>query len=246
MVPTDRKTFREFCLRNLGWPILEINLDEDHVDDRIDEALQYYRDYHFDGSDKIYYKHQLSQTDITNKYITLPENIFGAVKIFSLTSRVSSISNLFGVQYQLALNELYTFSSYSLIPYYMGMMHLNLIDELLVGEKQIRYSRHRNRLYVDMDWSYIHPNEFLLVEAFEVIDPAIYPDVWGDRWLGKYATQLIKRNWGAVLSKFPGTQLTGGIQFNGQKYFDDADAEIKRLEDEMLNSYSLPSAFILG
>lgn len=245
-IPTDRKTFKDYCLRQLGWPVIEINLDDDNIEDRIDEALKYYADFHFDGTERIYYKHLITSTDITNKYITLPENIIGAVRIFNVTSRLTGISNMFGVQYQLALNELYLFSSYSMIPYYMGLQHLELIDELLVGEKPIRYNRHRNILHIDMDWSIVKEGQFLMVEAFQVVDPEVYPDVWGDRWLQNYCTQLIKRNWGAVMKKFTGMAMPGGIQFSGQQTWEEADAEIKRLEDEMHSTYSLPSTIFIG
>lgn len=246
-VPADRKSFKEYCLRNLGWPVLEINLDDDQIEDRIDEGLKYFFDFHYDGSERIYYKHQVTQTDKDNKYITLPENIIGAVRIFNIGSRMTNINNLFGIQYQLALNELYTFSSYSMVPYYMGIMHLNLIDQLLVGEKPIRYSRHRNRLHVDMDWKYIEEGQFMIVEAWEVIDPNQFSDVWADRWLAKYVTQLIKRNWAFTMSKFTEMVLPGGTRFNANKWYDDADAEIKRLEEEMMNTYSLPAqALMIG
>lgn len=246
-VPTTRETFKDNCLRRLGWPTIEINLDDDTVEDRIDEALDYYMDFHKDGSERVYYKHQITQTDIDNKYITLPENIIGAVRIFNIGSRLSSINNLFGIQYQLALNELYTFSSYSMIPYYMGIMHLELIDQLLVGEKPIRYNRHRNRLHIDMAWTYVKVDQFLLVEAFEVVNPETFPDVWKDRMLQEYCTQLIKRNWGQVMKKYSGMTLPNGVTFNGQQIYDEAEAAIRELKEEFINTYSLPSqAFLIG
>lgn len=240
-VPTTRSDFKDYCMRDLGWPVIAINLDDDQIEDRIDEALKYYYDFHMDGNERIYYKHVITQENKDNKYIELPENIIGAVRIFNIGSRMSSINNLFGVQYQLALNELYTFSSYSMIPYYMGIMHLELIDQLLVGEKPIRYNRHRNILHVDMDWTYIEVGQYMLVEAFQIVDPEEFPDVWGDRWLFKYATQLIKRNWGNVLKRYSGMTMPNGITFNGQIIYDEAVAEIQRLEEEMANTYSLPS-----
>lgn len=245
-LPTNRTTFKDYCLRNLGWPVIEINLDDDQIEDRIDEALAYYMDFHHDGAERIYYKHQITQLDKDNKYITLPENIIGAVRIFNIASRMQSINNLFGVQYQLALNELYMFSSYSMIPYYMGIQHLELIDQILVGEKPIRYNRNINKLYVDMDWDIIQTGQWMLVEAWQVVDPDTYPDVWKDRWLAKYCTQLIKRNWGSVLTKYNGMSLPGGIQFNGQQKWEEANSEILRLEEEMYNTYSLPSTIFIG
>lgn len=248
MTPASRSEFRDYVMRSLGWPVIQIEVSDEQIDDRIDEALKFYMDWHSEGSERTYYKHQITSEDKVNKYITLPENIIGAVKVFNINSRMSSINNLFGIQYQLALNELYTFSAYSMIPYYMGIMHLELIDQLLVGEKPIRYNRHRNRLHVDMDWNYIEVGQFMLVEAWEVVLPDVYTDVWGDRWLYLYAQALIKKQWGTILKKYGRTMmLPSGIQFSGQEIYDEAKDEIEKLEDFMYNTYSLPAqALMIG
>jgi hypothetical protein len=245
-IPTNRNDFKEYCLRKLGKPVIEINVDDDQVDDRIDEALKYYADYHFDASDKIYYKHQVTQQNITDKYITLPENIIGAVRVFPIADPMVRSDDLFNIRYQIALNDLYTLTSVSMIPYYMVMEHLALITELLVGQQPIRYTRHKNRLYVDMNWDKINVGEFLLVEAYEVVDPNQYADVWSDRWLQNYATAKIKYQWGSNLTKFSGMQLPGGVQFNGEKIFNDAQQEIEKMEAEMISSYSLPVSDMVG
>jgi hypothetical protein len=244
--PTTKATFKEYCLRKLGKPVIEINVDEDQVDDRVDEALRYWYDYHFDGSERVYYKHAITETDVANKYITLPENIIGAVSIFSMGDPSIRSDDLFNIRYQIALNDLYTLTNVSLVPYYMVMEHLALMNELLVGKQPIRYSRHKDRLHVDMDWNTVAVGEFLLVEAYEVIDPETWTDAYNDRWLQNYATTLIKEQWGSNLTKFTGMSLPGGVQFNGEKIYDDAVAERKKLEDEMISSYSLPVLDMIG
>jgi hypothetical protein len=238
--PTNKAEFKEYCLRKLGKPVIEINVDDDQVDDRIDEALRYYWDYHFDGSELIYYKHQVTDADKANKYITLPENIIGAVSIFSVGDPSVRADDLFNIRYQIALNDLYTLTNVSLVPYYMVMEHLGLLTELLVGKQPIRYSRHKNKLFVDMDWNTFFAGQFLLVQAYEVIDPDVYIDVWNDRWLQNYATVLIKEQWGANLTKFTGMNLPGGVQFNGEKIYNDAVDARTKMEQEMISSYSLP------
>jgi hypothetical protein len=245
-VPTTRATFKAYCLRKLGAPVIEINVDDDQVEDRIDEALKYYWDYHFDGTERVYYKHQVTETDITNKYITLPENIIGAVSIFNVGDPSIRSDDLFNIRYQIALNDLYTLTSVSMVPYYMAMEHLSMLTEMLVGKQPIRFNRHTDRLYVDMDWNSFNAGQFLLVEAYQVVDPETYTDAYGDRWLQNYATELIKRQWGANLTKFTGMQLPGGVSFNGEKILDDATAAIAKMEEEMISSYSLPILDMIG
>ena len=245
-VPTTREEFKEYCLRKLGKPVIEINVDDDQVDDRIDESLKYFADYHFDGSDKVYYKHQVVEQDRLNKYIVLPENIMGAVRVFPIADPIVRSDDLFNIRYQIALNDLYTLTSVSMVPYYMTMEHLSLISELLVGQQPIRFTRHKNRCYIDMDWDKIKNGEFLVIEAYEVIDPEQWTDVWSDRWLQQYVTAKIKYQWGSNLTKFSGMSLPGGVQFNGERILDDSQREIEKLESEMIATYSLPVSDMIG
>jgi len=245
-VPTTRDEFKAYCLRKLGSPVIEINVDDDQVEDRIDEALRYYWDYHFDGTEKIYYKHLITETDKINKYIPLPENIIGAVRIFPIADTLVGSNDIFNIRYQIALNDLYSLTSVSMVPYYMTMEHIALLQELLVGQQPIRYNRHKDRLYVDMDWNRSLTTQYLVVEAYEVVDPEVYSDVYADRWLLNYATAKIKYQWGSNLTKYSGMQLPGGVQFNGERILEDAAQEITKMEQEMISSYSLPVADMIG
>lgn len=244
-VPTSRDEFKEYCLRKLGKPVIEINVDDDQVDDRVDEALRYYWDYHFDGSDKEYYKYQITDTDKANGYITLPENIIGAVSIFDISGMVGA-GDIWNINYQIALNDLYALSSFQLLPYYMMRTQLENIQQMLVGKKPIRYNRNKNRLYVDMNWDIVNTGSWLIVEAYSIVDPELFQDVWGDRWLQRYASCLIKQQWGTNLTKFTGMKLPGGLEFNGQKMYDDSTTERAELEKEMIYSYSLPASDMIG
>lgn len=244
-VPTTRAEFTENCLRRLGKPVIEINVDDDQVSDRVDEALRYYWDYHFDGSEKTYYKKQIDATDISNKYITMPENIIGVVNIFDLGSALG-LGNLFNIRYQIALNDLYTLTSVSMVPYYMAMSHIQFLEQMLVGKKPLRYNRHINKLYIDMSWDEMTPGDYIIVEAYQVVDPDVYTDAWGDRWLQRYAACLIKQQWGTNLKKFEGMKMPGGLTFNGQKIYDEATQERADLEREMIYTYSLPATDMIG
>lgn len=244
-LPTSRATFKEYCLRALGKPVIEINVDDDQVDDRIDEALKYYWDYHFDGSEKIYYKYQVTDQTKIDRYVPMPENVIGVVNLFPIGQALNT-NNLFNIRYQIALNDLYTLTSVSMVPYYMALQHVQFLEQMLVGQQPIRYNRHMNRLYVDMDWNIISSGDFIVAEAYQIVDPDVYTDAWSDRWLLRYATCLIKQQWGTNLKKFTGMQLPGGIQFNGQKIYDEALEERNTLERDMITSYSLPVTDFIG
>ena len=235
-VPATRAQFKEYCLRKLGKPVIEINVDDDQVEDRIDESIRYFWDYHFDGSHRTYYKHLVTDTDKTNKYITMPENIIGAINIFDIGDAVNT-NNLFNIRYQIALNDLYTLTSQSMVPYFMAMQHIQFLEELLVGKQPIRYERHRDRLHIDMDWDKVDVGHYIIVEAYEVVDPDTWTDAWGDRWLQNYATVLVRENWGLNLTKFSGMQLVGGVTFNGEQILSEARAEREKMEEEAIRSY---------
>jgi len=243
--PTTRADFKEWCLRKLGKPVIEINVDDDQVEDRIDESLSYYWDYHFDGTERTFLKHVVTADNKTNKYIAVPENIIGVINLFDIGDSLS-VNNLFNIRYQFALNDIYDMSNYSLTHYMMAMQHIQFIEELLVGKQPIRYNRHVNRLYIDMDWERVNVGDYIVAECYQIVDPATYSDVYKDRWLQNYCSAKIKYQWGTNLTKFIGMQLPGGVQFNGEQILNDAQAEIQRLEEEMINSYSLPVMDMVG
>ena len=244
-LPTNREEFKQYCLRRLGAPVSQINVDEDQIQDRIDDALNIYWDINFDGTEKQYYKALVTEEAIMNKYVTLPDNIIGAVHVFPIGSSLST-NNLFNIRYQIALNDLYDLTATSMVPYYMAMQHIQLLEQLLVGLQPLRYNRRTNKLYLDMDWEKTNPGDFLVVEAYQIVDPEEYPKVWSDRWLLKYATELIKKQWGENLIKYTNVSLPGGMQFNGEKIYNDAAAEIEKMEASMLTGFSTPVAFMMG
>lgn len=243
--PTNRTEFKEYCLRKLGKPVIEINVDQDQVEDRIDEALTYYWDYHFDGTEKMYMKRQITQEDKDNGYVPVPENVIGVVNLFPIQGYLTG-SGIFSAQYQFVLNNLHDFVNYDLINYYMSFQHLAFMQELLSGRQPIRYNRHMNRLYIDMNKDKVNVGDYIVYECYQIVDPATYTDVWKDRWLQNYATAKIKYQWGTNLTKFIGLNLPGNVQFNGERILEDAAEEIKRMEEEMISSYSLPVADMIG
>ena len=269
-IPTSKSTFKEYCLRSLGKPVIEINVDEDQVDDRIDEALQYFAQYHYDGVERVYLKHAITQAEIdragtnssetaTDKvdnsitaawtegkgFIPVPDSVMSVIKIFDFTDK--NTTNMLDIRYQLRLNDLYDFSSESIIHYQMTRQHLDYLDHILVGEKPIRFNQHQNRLYIDMDWTNdLAVGEFLIIEAYRKLNPDTYTDIYDDIYLKRYATALIKRQWGANLSKFEGVQMLGGVTLNGAKIFEEAQADIEKLEEQIQLAYELPPNYMIG
>ena len=243
--PTTRAQFKEYCLRKLGKPVIEINVDADQIEDRIDEALSYYWDYHFDGTEKVYARRQMTQEDIDNGYIAVPDNVIGVVNIFPISGNLSG-SGMFSAEYQFVLNNLHDFVNYDMVNYYMTFQNLAFMQELLTGRQPIRYNRHVNKLYIDMNKDKIGVGSYIIYECYQVVDPNVYQDVWKDRWLQNYATAKIQESWGRNLTKFTGMSLPGGIQFNGEKILDDAREDIRKMEDDMISSYSLPVTDMIG
>jgi len=252
---TSRSEFKGYCLRRLGFPVIEINVDDDQIEDRIDDALQYWQDYHFDGLQKVYYIKKILQTDINQKYIDLSNakdasnnalEIVGVTRIFPLTDSQASV-NMFDLRYQLRLNELYDFTSASYINYTLTQQHLRSLEIMFTGEVPIRYQRHMQKLYIDWSWGYdIFVDDVVIAECYAVINPDVYTKVWNDRWLKEYATALIKRTWGNNMKKFSGLQLPGGVTLNGDKVYEEATEEIERLEKEMENNYGSPLEFFMN
>lgn len=253
---SSRQELKDYCLRRLGFPVIEINVDDDQVEDRIDDTLQYWQDYHFDGLQKIYYVKLVDQTDIDNKYIDLSNvtdssnnrlEIVGVTRIFPVQDSQATV-NMFDLRYQLRLNELYDFTSASYVNYTLTMQHLRSLELLFTGEVPIRFQRHMERLYIDWAWgsSQAPTGTVVVAEAYANIDPEVYSKVWNDRWIKEYATALIKRTWGNNLKKFSGLQLPGGVTLNGDKIYEEAAEEIKALELEMQDKYELPVSWFMN
>lgn len=244
-IPSSREQLKDWCLRQLGFPVIEINVDDDQVEDRIDEALQYFQQFHFDGVERWYLKHQLTQENISNGWIPITENIIGVTRIFPISSSNATV-NMFDLRYQLRLHELYDFTSTSYVNYVLTMQHIRTLDMLFSGEQPIRFNRHTDKLYLDMNWAMNQPGEWLVIEGYIIVDPDTYTDVYNDRMLKKLTTAYIKKQWGNNMKKFGGMQLPGGIMMNGQQVYDEAVQEIEALEEKIRDTYEEPPMFILG
>ena len=244
-VPTSRATLISYCKRQLGDGVVTINISTDQESDAIDNALQYYQDYHYDAIQRTYVSHQVTSTDKTNKYITIDDSITGIINVFPVSS--SSSTNMFDIRYQIRLNDLFDLVNVSMTQYHMTKSQLALIDDVLVGSHPYDYSRHMDRLHIHMDWTNdIELSEYLILECYKILDPETYTQVYNDRWLKRYATALMKRQWGQNLIKYDGMTLPGGLTYSGSTILDAATTEIETLESEMSLAYELPLDFLTG
>ena len=277
--PTTRQELVDYCLRQLGAPVLEINVDDDQIDDLVDDAIQYFNERHFDGVERMYLKYQISDDDIkrasgsgtdgvgivtttgtanvsgigtitsnfyeNSNFIQVPDSVVGIERIFKFDT--SSISGgMFSIKYQLFLNDLYYFNSVELLQYTMTKRYLEDIDFLLTTDKQIRFNKRQNRLYLDIDWKAQSKDTFLVIDCFRALDPTEFTKVFNDSFLKRYLTLLIKRQWGLNMMKFSGTRLPGGIELNGRQYYEDAERELADIKQRMSLEYELPPLDFIG
>lgn len=314
--PTTRRQFKDYCLRRLGFPVIDINVDEDQVEDRIDDALQFFEDYHFDGVEKLFMKHKITDEDISRRWIYVPDAVAFVTGIFPFDDSNSSI-NMFDLRYQLRLHDLYDFTSVSYVSYEITMQHIQTLNLLFSGKPQFRFNRKQNKLFLDVDWDRdLQAGEYVIVECYRAMRPdtvtltgtvtgntssntligygttfdqeivendfilidgqskqvrninsatqitlvgpmssnvdnvsvtvAGISDVWNDRFLKRYATALIKYQWGSNLSKFAGIQMPGGVTLDGPRIMEEAKEEISKIEEDMYNMSSLPSEIFTG
>ena len=278
--PASRQQLIDYCLRKLGAPVLEINVDDDQIDDAVDDAIQLFNERHFDGVERVFLKYKITQEDLdrgrakdtdgvgivtttatstnisgygtttsswyeTSNFIQVPDSVVGIEKIFKFdTSTISG--GMFSIKYQLFLNDLYNFNSVELLQYAMVKSYLEDIDFLLTTDKQVRFNKRQDRLYLDIDWGAESLDNWLILDCYRALDPASFTQVYNDVFLKQYLTALIKRQWGQNLIKFRGVKLPGGIELNGREIFDDAEREIEGLRSRMASEYELPPYDFVG
>ena len=277
--PATRQQLIDYCLRRLGAPVLEINVDDDQIDDLVDDALQYFTERHFDGVERMYLKYKITQGDIdrgrakntdgvgivtttatsvdtgagsftssfyeTSNFIQIPDSVTGIEKIFKFDT--SSISGgMFSLKYQIFLNDMYYFNSVELLQYAMVKRYLEDIDFLLTTDKQVRFNKRQDRLYLDIDWGAQSAGNFMVIDCYRALNPDSFTQVYNDSFLKRYLTALIKRQWGQNLSKFRGVKLPGGIELNGGEILQQAEQELSDIKSRMSMEYELPPYDFIG
>ena len=276
--PSTRQGLIDYCLRRLGAPVLEINVDDDQIDDLVDDAIQYFNERHYDGVEKMYLKYKITSDDVArgrakgtdgvgivtttgtstivgtattfsfyenSNYIQVPDSVIGIERIFKFDT--SSISGgMFSIKYQLFLNDLYYFNSVELLQYSMVKSYLEDIDFLLTTDKQVRFNKRQDRLYLDIDWGSQAADDFIVIECYRSLDPASFTQVYNDSFVKQYLTALIKRQWGQNLIKFQGVKLPGGNELNGRQLYEDAIRDLDEIKQRMSSEYELPPLDLIG
>lgn len=247
--PSSRQGLIDYCKRRLGDPVIEVNVDEDQLEDRVDEALQYFREYHSDATYRGYMQHLVTADDVTNKYITISSSVQQVTKLFKVSSALFT-RNMFSIKYQMHLNDIANMHSYigDLAYYEQVQQYMSLLDMRLNGTPQVDYVRKQNRLYIhgEFEEEDIKEGDYIVAETYSIIDEGSHTSVWNDMWLKEYTTALIKLQWGSNLIKFEGMQLPGGVMLNGRQLYEDAMQELERLREKLRNDHELPVDFFIG
>ena len=279
--PASRQELITYCKRQLGAPVLEINVADEQVEDILDDAIQYFQERHFDGVYPTFMKYKLTETDIkrgrsrggrtdnvglttstatatidggtttfswneTSNYLQVPPEVIGVNKIFHYDGSNTVTNNMFSVKYQLFLNDIYYWGSTEILTYAMVKTYLEDINFLLTTQKQIRFNKRQDRLYLDIDWGDVTEGDYIVMDCYRVLNPNGYERVWNDSFLKRYATALMKRQWGQNLIKFQGVKLPGGVELNGRQIYDDAQKDIEVIREMMSNTYELPPLDMIG
>jgi len=278
--PSTRTELINYCKRQLGAPVLEINVADEQIEDLVDDAVQFFQERHFDGVYPTFFKYKITQDDIdrgrgrggknpigivtttasttivgtattfsyeeNSNYLQVPPSVIGVTKIFHFDGSNNITSNMFSIKYQLFLNDIYYWGTTELLTYAMVKTYLEDINFLLTTQKQIRFNKRQDRLYLDIDWSSVRVGDYFVIDCFSTLDPNDYARVWNDSFLKKYLTLLIKKQWGQNLIKFQGVKLPGGVELNGRQIYDDAQRELDILMEKMSNTYELPPLDMIG
>lgn len=249
-VPTSRASLIEYCLRRLGAPVIEINVDPDQIEDRVDDALAKYADYHVDGTIRSFLSYQVTSTDVTNGYIPLDASILYVTRLFPISSGLGTSRGMFDIKYQLMLNDITSLYNYigDLAYHEQINQYVSTLDMQLNGTPQIRFSRRQNRLYIDGDFNDgdIKAGDYVVAEVMVKIDPTTFTSVWNDTFIKDYTTALIKQQWGMNLIKFEGMQLPGGITLNGRQIYEDASNDVLTILDNLRSTFEEPIDFYVG
>lgn len=241
-LPTSKAEFIEYCLRRLGKPVINIEIASQQLDDRVDDCLQLWKEFHYDASRRQYLKHQITQEEIDQGYIEMPRAIKNVVRVSAIDWGVST--GIFSMRYQLSLNDLWDLSSTTLGHYVIANQYVETIEDVLVPESNITFQHVTGQLRFSADMmSRFFVNQWVIIECWVEVDPETYPNIWNDRIMLDVGTAMIKKQWGSNIKKYESIQLPGGSTIKGQQIFDEAEAELAQLRLDMRALYETPPSW---
>jgi hypothetical protein len=241
----SRDQLKDYALRALGAPVLQVNVDDNQLEDRIDDALDMFWEYHADGSVRTFLKHSLTVDDFANGYLSMPDGILSVIRILAVDNQKALIN----LQYQMFITDIMNIRQITtggINGYVLTNSYLNMINDFFSFEKVIKFNKHRDQLRIDGDWSTYNVGDVMLIECYVVQDPEEFGETYNNYWLKQYVTALFKKQWGANLMKFSGVNLPGNIQVNGKEIYQDALDEVKDLEERLRHEFQEPVDFMIG
>ena len=254
MIPTTRTELKEYALRRLGYPVIQINCSDDQLEDAIDDSLRLYSDFHMDGQERHFLMHQVTQDTIDNMYFDIPNDILQVSKVLTIGQQ-STKELVFNVDYQVIAQTILSLYpgcanaavySMGLSDYAQTKSYLETLNLAINGTTQFRYNRNTNRIYLDTKPELLALGNFICVDVSKNIDPEVHTRVYSDVWLGKYVASQIKLRWGENMSKYSGVRLPGGVTMNGQEIKNEAKQEIQELEYQLKQMYGEPAVFFMA
>lgn len=275
MIPATRQEFIDYCFRSLGAPVIQINVDTLQADDRLDEALEYMYERHFDFNQRAIFLYQIQQQDMDRRYfdtaqfgqavgakiVTLNDGATAAwpvandIRTISKVYRPSDISGdyMFDLRYQLTLFDFFGLyfnqgglSTGPMASYMESMSYLKLVNDVFNYPCSFTFARTTQRLFLDLEMGKMIPGSYLLIEAYVQIDPTEFSKVWSDRVFKKYYTALLKKQWAQNLMKFAGVPLPGGAQLNAAAIMAEAVNELNQIEQNLVKTQELPPDPLIG
>ena len=251
-IPNTRDEFTDDCLRRLGAPVIEINLDDEQIEDLVDESLQWFREHHPDGTRRCYISHQVTQAELDQQYLDLGDTDFIQIVRMLPINTVSQTTNFFDIKYQMMLNDITDLNNYAGdIAYYEQMQqHLSLLDMKLSGQPEITFSRQENRVYFYLNKEKLSAGDYVVFEGYKMRTPtssgAEFNSLWNHAWLKEHCTALFKKQWGQNLLKFDGMTLPGGVTISGRQIYEDAQTDLERLMQKFREEEDVGPVFFIG
>jgi hypothetical protein len=267
MTITTKANLIEYCLRQLGKPVVDINVDDDQITDRIDEALEYFSQFHYDGMERVYLSHTVSQSDLDRSITTesstgtqdsvsavwtekenwfpLPDSVISVLRIYHPSTAFGT--NWYNQATMIQSGLIDINAGDSLVSHELLKTHIDMLDNMFNNKPGIRFNQLASKLYFDDAWdSILKVGDVIVIECYRKTDPSIAIKMYNDIFLKRYATALIKRQWGQNLQKFKGITMIGGVEIDADTIYNQGQEAIDALEEKIKSTYDAPLDFLVG